>query len=196
MYWQPGLSETLASLQSQIDALDAAQIAVEAALDANYRVDVRTGSPLAPVAVGVGATVLCPLPNVSAAPKSWPVGIWTRSGAGVIFGSNDVAGVYEIGLSLTFSDTAAAPITWTWLLVQGHDLATVPVTFDRVVQECQLTMLSDPDGVTLHGIFQIPDTGADFEFGLFAAHNGGGALNVTIRELQFNLTKVGDLDQV
>jgi hypothetical protein len=188
MYWQPGI-------EARLDALEAAEAQIQADLAANYRLTVTTGSPMAPVAVAAATTVLVPLPAVQAAPKSWPVGIWTNTG-GVIFATNDVAGVYEIGISLSFSDNAAAPTMWTWILAHGQNLATVPLIAERVSGPVQLSAISDPDNITLHGTFVIEETGNDLEFALFAAHNAGASLNVTIQTLQFNLYKAGTVDQV
>jgi hypothetical protein len=188
VYWQPNTENRLA-------ALEAAEAQIQAELASNYRLSVATGSPMAPVTVAVATTVLVPLPAVQAAPKSWPVGIWTNTG-GVIFASNDVAGVYEIGISFSFGDNSAAPVTWTWTLAQGETLATAPLIAERVSGPVQLSNIGDPENITLHGTFVIEETGNDLEFALFAAHNGGAPLNVTIQTLQFNLYKAGTVDQV
>lgn len=190
-YWQPFGAQTIA----RVAALEAAQAATEAELDANYRLDIETGSPLAPVTVPTAALALYPLPAISAAPKTWRPEFWTLT-SGVVIGSNDLSGVYEVAITLSFSDNAGSPTVWTWTIARGTDLATSPVIAERISAPNQLSIVGEPDGVTLHGEFSMPASGSAFEIGLFAAHDKGVSVDATIQSLGFTMHKVGTLDQV
>lgn len=188
MYWQPGF-------EARLEALEIGLASAEADLQSNYRVESGTGSPLSAVTVGVGAVVLYPLPALSAAPSTWRPEFWTLT-SGVIVGSGDLAGVYEAAVTVSFSDNAGAPTVWTWALVRGRDLATSPVVAQRISAPTQLSIIGEPDGVTLHGMIEMPESGSDFEIGLFASHDGGGPIDVTIQAMGLTMERVGSLDQV
>lgn len=193
--WNPFAAQ-LEALQTQVSA---AQAAADAASETRYAATIRSGA-LAPVVCAAATHTLLPLPPITTA---WRPDFWTLA-SGVLVSSNDVQGRYSAGFCHQFADSAAAPTRWTITLVRGHDLATGPIanfgTDPRVAEfvqsSIQLTILGEPITAGALAELALPDTGPDFELGLFAGHNAGGPLNLTSASLSLVLFRQRNLDQI
>jgi hypothetical protein len=193
--WNPFAAQ-LESLQTQVSA---AQTAADAASETRYAATIRSGA-LAPVACAAGTNTLLPLPAITTA---WRPDFWSLA-SGVLLSSNDVQGRYSAGFCHQFADSSLVGARWTITLVRGHDLAMGPIanfgTDPRVAEfvqsSVQLTLLGEPITAGALAELALPDTGPDFEIGLFAGHNGIGSLNLTTANLSLVLFRHRNLDQI
>lgn len=191
-YFQGYTDAEFAALATRVTDLETnqtTQAAEIAALEAGS-LDVYTmhaqGS-LAPFAVGAGAVVRVNVPALASG-DIFPAdpGLWVLSG-GIVSYDGSLAGVYEVHMPVSFSTSVAAATVYSWDVVEGTDLATVPVRRDqaRFSVEKQLTISETTANPT--GLLRLQPTGG--EIGIFVFHNSGGAATLEATTLSLLLTR-------
>lgn len=181
--------QNVASAIADLETNQATQAAEIAAIEAGI-VDVYTfhaQGALAPFAVGAGAVVRVNVPAVVAG-DIFPEepGLWVLAG-GIVSYDGSLAGVYEVHTPVSFSTTIAAATVYSWDVVEGTDLATVPVRRDqaRFSVEKQLTISETTANPT--GLLRLQPTGG--EIGIFVFHNAGGSATLEATTLSLLLTR-------
>lgn len=180
MYWQPNIESRLAALEGD-QSTQAAEIA---ALQAGI-VDVYTchaQGPLAPFVVNSGAVVRVNVPAFVVGDQFPNDGSWVVTG-GLIVYPGSLAGLYEVHMPTSFSTSLGSATVYTWEVVEGTALATVPVRRDivRGAVEKQLTISETMVNPT--GFIRLLETGG--EIGIFVFHDSGS--NATLESTNLTL---------
>lgn len=191
-YFQGYTDVEFSALETRVTDLEtnqATQAADIAALEAGI-VDVYTlhaQGALAPFAVGAGAVVRVDVPALVAG-DIFPAdpGLWVLAG-GIVNYDGSLAGVYEVHMPVSFSTSIGAATVYTWDVVEGTDLATVPVRRDvaRFAVEKQLTISETT--ANPNGLLRLQPTGG--EIGIFVFHNSGGGATLEATTLSLLLTR-------
>lgn len=166
------LEAEFAAQQAEIEALQAGQLDVYTA---------HAQGTLAPFVVNSGAVVRVNIPALVAG-DLFPDGSWVVSGGLISYGG-ELAGLYEVHCPIAFATSIAALTEYTWEVVEGTALATVPVRRDivRGAVEKQLT-ISETICVPT-GYLRLQETGG--EIGIFVFHDSGS--NATLSSSSLSL---------
>lgn len=172
------LEAEVSAQQSEINALQAGIVDVYTA---------HAQGAVAPFAVDSGVVVRVDVPALVANDLFPSDGEWVVSG-GLIVYSGELAGLYEVHCPASFSTSIGAATLYTWEVVEGTDLATVPVRRDivRGATEKQLTISETIVNPT--GFLRLQETGG--EIGIFVFHDSGSNATLESSNLSLALHRV------
>lgn len=183
--------ETAGVLEARVAALEgdfAAQDAEIAALQAGI-VDVYTAhaqGAIAPFAVASGAVVRINVPALVSGDQFPNDGSWVVTG-GLIDYPGSLAGLYEVHCPIAFSTSLGAATVYTWEVVEGTSLATVPVRRDFATFSVEKQITASDTSATPTGYLRLRDTGG--QIGIFVFHNSGSSATLEATTLSLVLQR-------
>lgn len=184
--------ETAGVLEARVAALEgdfAAQDAEIAALQAGI-VDVYTAhaqGAIAPFAVGSGAVVRVNVPALVVGDQFPTGGEWVVSG-GLLVYPGSLAGLYEVHCPTAFSTSLGSATLYTWEVVEGTALATVPVRREIVRGAVEKQLTVSETIVIPTGFLRLQETGG--EIGIFVFHDSGSSATLESSNLSLVLHRV------
>lgn len=181
--------QNVASAIADLETNQTTQAAEIAAIESGI-VDVYTlhaQGAIAPFAVGVGAVVRVNVPALVSG-DIFPAdpGLWVLAG-GIVSYDGSLAGVYEVHMPVSFSTTIAAATVYSWEVVEGTDLATVPVRRDQARFSVEKQLTISETTANANGLLRLQPTGG--ELGIFVFHNAAGAATLEATTLSLLLTR-------
>lgn len=191
MYWQPNFDIRLAALESDVSALEGdftTQASEIAALQAG-QLEIYTAhaqGAIAPFAVASGAVVRINVPSLVANDQIPNDGSWVVSG-GLIVYPGSLAGLYEVHCPISFSTSLGAAVIYTFEVVEGTGLATVPVRRDIATYSTEKQIAASDTSVNPTGYLRLRDTGG--EIGIFVFHNSGSSATLEATTLSLVLQR-------
>lgn len=183
--------ETAGTLEARVTALEGdftAQDAEIAALQAGI-VDVYTAhaqGAIAPFAVASGAVVRVNVPALVTGDQFPDDGSLVVTG-GLIVYPGAWAGLYEVHCPIAFSTSLGSPVVYTWEVVEGTSLATVPVRRDIATFSVEKQIAASDTSATPTGYLRLRDTGG--QIGIFVFHDSGSSATLEATTLSLILQR-------
>lgn len=178
------LEDRVAALEGDFATQAAELAAIQAGIVDVYTVHAQ--GAIAPFAVGSGAVVRVNVPALVTNDQFPDDGSWVVTG-GLIDYPGSLAGLYEVHCPIAFSTSLGAATVYTWEVVEGTSLATVPVRRDIATFAVEKQITASDTSSTPTGYLRLRDTGG--QLGIFVFHDSGSSATLEVTTMSLVLQR-------